>query len=106
MPPIEADPVLLLKEAYDVAIGARPPSEPYCVEWDRSLCGRPATHVTLDPITGTWGPKCDKCRRYYANDWVKKMPSNIARDIGHKQLILRLADALSAALKKDQDAAH
>jgi hypothetical protein len=35
------------------------------------VCGRQATHVAWDSCSGTWGPKCPRCARFYAGKLVK-----------------------------------
>lgn len=87
-----------IREARKVAAGLQPPPAPYCVEYDSALCAEPADCVVVDIVTGTMGPHCAKCGGYYAHDLVRPLPegSPMAREIGLKQLLIRLLIAVGA----------
>lgn len=45
---------------------------PVCLEHDKRLCGRPATHECfIEGLSTSWGALCERCQRYYASEYVR-----------------------------------
>lgn len=58
-----------------------------CLEWDRQQCRRPAEWETWDPLSGTWGAKCEWCAEFYRADHRREMDER--RSLLHVLLQLR-----------------